>query len=55
MKLMIEKAGCFEKAWFFGSMYFIPPKPLDESEDSDAMVIVLRKSKKKNTSTKFED
>jgi SAM-dependent methyltransferase len=55
MKLMIEKAGCFEKVWFFGSMYFIPPKPLDESEDSDAMVIVLRKSKKETSSTKFEN
>lgn len=53
MKLLIEKAGVFDKAWFFGSLYFTPPKPMDESEDSDSMVIVLRKAKKKNKDVKF--
>ena len=45
LKLLIEKAGIFDTAWFFGSLYFIPPRPMDESEDSDAMVIVLRRAK----------
>ncbi|RJP58515.1 MAG: class I SAM-dependent methyltransferase [Ignavibacteriales bacterium] len=53
MKLLIEKAGVFDKAWFFGSLYFNPPKPLDESEDSDAMVIVLRKAKNKGKKIEF--
>ncbi|MCZ7602351.1 MAG: class I SAM-dependent methyltransferase [Melioribacteraceae bacterium] len=53
MKLLIEKAGVFDKAWFFGSLYSIPPKPLDESEDSDAMVIVLRKAKDKVKKIEF--
>ncbi len=42
MKLLIEQSGVFDKYWMYGSMYNIPPKPLDTSEDSDAMVIVLR-------------
>lgn len=54
MKLLIEKAGRFDKAWFFGSMYFIPPRKLDESEDSDSMVIVLRKAKEKSDILKFD-
>lgn len=53
MKMLIEKAGVFDKVWFFGSLYFIPPQPLDESDESDAMVIVLRKSKDKTTKVKF--
>ncbi|MDZ7764088.1 MAG: class I SAM-dependent methyltransferase [Melioribacteraceae bacterium] len=53
MKLLIEKAGVFDRAWFFGSLYFTPPKPMDESEDSDAMVIVLRKTKQKKSNVKF--
>lgn len=53
MKLLIEKAGGFDKAWFFGSMYYTPPLKLDESEDSDAMVIVLRKGNDKNKKVKF--
>ncbi|MCO6473540.1 MAG: class I SAM-dependent methyltransferase [Melioribacteraceae bacterium] len=43
MRALIELSGVWSKYWFFGSMYFTPPKPLDDSEDSDAMVIVLRK------------
>lgn len=53
MKLLIEKAGVFDAAWFFGSIYYTPPNKLDESEDSDAMVIVLRKAKKKKSKLKF--
>jgi len=53
MKLLIEKAGGFDKVWFFGSMYYSPPLKLDESEDSDAMVIVLRKAKDNNKKVKF--
>ncbi len=45
MKLLIQQSKAFEEFWMFGSLYFIPPKPLDESDDSDAMVIVLRKKK----------
>ena len=37
MKLLIEKAGVFDKVWFFGSTYYTPPSKLDESEDSDAI------------------
>lgn len=53
MKLLIEKAGVFDKAWFFGSLYFTPPKTMDNSEDSDAMVIVLRKAKKMKNEIEF--
>ncbi len=53
MKLLIEKAGVFDKAWFFGSLYTIPPFVIDETENSDAMVIVLRKAKKKVNKVKF--
>lgn len=42
MKLLIEAAGVFDKYLMYGSMYNIPAKPLDTSEESDAMVIVLR-------------
>lgn len=53
MKLLIEKADVFDRAWFFGSFYFIPPLALDETEDSDAMVIVLRKAKDKDKKVKL--
>lgn len=53
MKLLVEKAGVFDKVWFFGSMYYTPPFKLDESEDSDAMVIVLRKGENKKSKVKF--
>ena len=43
MKALIELSGAFDKYWMYGSMYNIPGKELDTSEDSDAMVIVLRK------------
>ncbi|MBU0561586.1 MAG: class I SAM-dependent methyltransferase [Bacteroidetes bacterium] len=45
MKALIELSCVFDKYWFYGSMYNIPPKPLDESEESDAMVIVMRTKK----------
>lgn len=53
MKLLIEKAGVFDKAWFFGSLYYTPPQVIDETEDSDAMVIVLRKKKKNSKALSF--
>ncbi len=53
MKLLIEKAGVFDKVWFFGSLYYTPPIKLDESEESDSMVIVLRKAKDKKKKVKF--
>ncbi|MCF8241350.1 MAG: class I SAM-dependent methyltransferase [Melioribacteraceae bacterium] len=43
MKALIELSGAFDKYWMFGSLYYTPPSPLDDTEDSDAMVIVLRK------------
>ena len=43
MKALIDLSGAFDKYWFYGSLYSIPGKELDDSEDSDAMVIVLRK------------
>lgn len=42
MLALIELADVFDKYWFYGSMYTIPPVGLDDSEDSDAMVIILR-------------
>ena len=42
LKALIELSGVFDKYWFYGSMYNIPPSDIDESEESDAMVIVLR-------------
>jgi SAM-dependent methyltransferase len=42
MKALIDLSGVFDKYWFYGSLYNIPPLKLDDSEDSDAMVIVLR-------------
>ncbi|MBN1301925.1 MAG: class I SAM-dependent methyltransferase [Melioribacteraceae bacterium] len=42
MKMLIEISGVFEDYWIYGSTYYIPPKDIDDSEDSDSMVIVLR-------------
>lgn len=42
MKALIELSGVFDKYWMYGSLYTIPPFPLDTSDNSDAMVIVLR-------------
>lgn len=42
LKALIELSGVFDAYWFYGSMYYTPPGKLDETEDSDAMVIVLR-------------
>lgn len=43
MKALIDLSGAFDEYWFYGSLYYMPGKELDNSEDSDAMVIVLRK------------
>ncbi|OGU37068.1 MAG: hypothetical protein A2068_03285 [Ignavibacteria bacterium GWB2_35_6b] len=43
IKALIDLSGAFEKYWFYGSLYTIPGKEFDDSENSDAMVIVLRK------------
>ncbi|MGD8779194.1 MAG: class I SAM-dependent methyltransferase [Ignavibacteria bacterium] len=42
LKALIELSGSFDKYWFYGSLYYLPPKELDESEESDSMVVVLR-------------
>jgi SAM-dependent methyltransferase len=42
MLALIELSGVFDKCWLFGSMYYIPPLEIDDSEESDAMVIIVR-------------
>jgi len=42
MLALIELSGVFDQYWLSGSMYTIPPIDLDDSEDSDAMVIILK-------------
>ncbi len=41
LRALIELSGVFDKYWIYGNME-IPPGPLDSSEDSDCMVVVLR-------------
>ncbi len=43
MKALVELSGAFDKYWIYGSSYYIPPQELDDTEDSDAMVFVMRK------------
>lgn len=45
LKALIDLSGAFEKYWFYGNVYSIPPQKFDNSEDSDSMIIVLRKKK----------
>lgn len=45
IKALIDLSGAFEDYWFYGNVYSIPPQPFDNSDDSDSMVIVLRKKK----------
>lgn len=42
MKLLIELSGCFDKYWFYGNSV-IPPRELDNSDESEAFIIILRK------------
>ncbi|MDP2300837.1 MAG: class I SAM-dependent methyltransferase [Ignavibacteria bacterium] len=42
MKLFIELSQQFDAYWFYGNS-LIPPRELDDSDDSDSFVIVLRK------------
>lgn len=42
LKALIELSGVFDKHWFYGSLYYTPPFELDDTEDSDSMVVVLR-------------
>ncbi|PKL88455.1 MAG: hypothetical protein CVV23_10225 [Ignavibacteriae bacterium HGW-Ignavibacteriae-2] len=42
MQMLIELSGVFDKYWVYGSMFFLPPKEFDNTEDSDAMVLVMR-------------
>lgn len=42
IKALIELSGAFVEYYFFGSLMFVPPKELDQSDESDAMVIVLK-------------
>ncbi|MFC2133388.1 class I SAM-dependent methyltransferase [Bacteroidota bacterium] len=45
LKAIIELSGAFEKYWFYGNVYSTPPHPFDNSEESDSMIIVLRKKR----------
>lgn len=42
MKALVELSGVFDYYWIYGSLYYTPPQQLDESENSDAMVFVMR-------------
>jgi SAM-dependent methyltransferase len=42
MLALIELSGVFDKCWLYGSMSYVPPVELDNTEDSDAMVIILK-------------
>lgn len=42
LQALVQMANCFSEVHFFGS-YDIPPHPLDNSDESDALVLVLRK------------
>ncbi len=44
LKALIQLSGEFEDFWFYGNMD-VPPGPLDNSQNSDSMNIVLRKRK----------
>jgi len=43
LKALISLSGAFEKYWFYGNVYSIPPHKFDNSDESDSMIIVLRK------------
>ncbi len=43
MRAIIELSGAFDKYWMYGNMFNIPGEKLDTTENSNAMVIVLRK------------
>ncbi|MBI2417532.1 MAG: class I SAM-dependent methyltransferase [Ignavibacteriales bacterium] len=42
LQMLIQLANCFREAHFYGS-YTIPPVFLDDSEQSDALIMVLKK------------
>lgn len=42
LKALVELSGVFDKYWLFGSLYSIPPFELDDTTNSDSMVLVLR-------------
>lgn len=42
LKALIDLSGAFSETWWFGNMV-LPPPALDNSEDSDRMIVVLKK------------
>jgi SAM-dependent methyltransferase len=42
LRALIDLSGAFSQAWWFGNMA-VPPPALDNSEESDRMIVVLRK------------
>ena len=38
----IELCGAYEQVWWYGS-FTLPPHPLDNSDEADRMMVVLRK------------
>lgn len=45
IKALIDLSGAFEKYWFYGNAYSIPPYQFDNSDEADSMIIVLRKKR----------
>ena len=42
LRALIDLSGAFSKTWWFGNM-LCPPPPLTNSDESDRMIVVLRK------------
>ena len=42
LRALIDLSGAFSQAWYFGNMV-VPVPPLDDSANSDRMIVVLRK------------
>ncbi len=43
LQALIDLSGAFEKSWWYGNM-IVPPPALDNTPQSDRMVVVLRKA-----------
>jgi len=42
LRALIDLSGAFTQTWWFGNM-LLPPPPLDSSDNSERMIVVLRK------------
>jgi len=43
LRALIDLSGAWDASWWYGNLA-IPPHPLDDSDDSERMVVVLRRS-----------